>query len=326
MEQYFDAFLYFANWGSRRFMLRLPKKLLDPKTAASYCADQNFSCHQKDEHIVLSFESELEDYEWDEGGSWLASLVALRSDLMRGDYRALYIGWLLAVQFQEIPDDAPEPPVPPGLGKLNAALDCLADFLGIDADLIATAAERSPEQQVSTPSRKEIGDWVRTLPSAEKDAIVVRLIEGDDPHLSAEVRQRAIFEISGRRSDERLGRTAGEILARAEIIAAERKKKEAERRVREKAVRERAEAEARKKRLESLAGKENELWATVDRLIATKQPRRYDEAVSLLQDLHDLAELQGRGRDFKSRMDALERRNSGKSTLMERFRKAQLLG
>jgi hypothetical protein len=27
VEQYFDAFLYFANWGSRRFMLRLPKKL-----------------------------------------------------------------------------------------------------------------------------------------------------------------------------------------------------------------------------------------------------------------------------------------------------------
>ncbi len=326
MEQYFDAFLYFANWGSRRFMLRLPKKLLDPQTAASYCADQNFSCRQKDDHIVLSFESELEDYEWDEGKSWLASLVPLRSDLMRGDHRAMYLGWLLAVQFQEIPDDAPEPPVPPGLGKLNAALDCLADFLGIDADLIAAAAERSPEQQVSSPSRKEIDEWVRTLPSAEKDAIVVRLIDGDDPHLSSEVRRRAIFEISGRRSDERLGRTAGEILARAEIIAAERKKKEAERRAREKAMRERAEAEARKKRLESLAGKENELWATVDRLIATKQPRRYDEAVSLLQDLHDLAKLQGKGPDFKFRMGALQRENSGKSTLMERFRKAKFLG
>ena len=52
----------------------------------------------------------------------------------------------------------------------------------------------------------------------------MELIEGDDPHVSAEVRQRAIFEISGSRSDERLGRTAGEILARAEIIAAERKR------------------------------------------------------------------------------------------------------
>ena len=83
MEQYFDAFLYFANWGSRRFMLRLPKKLLDPKTAASYCANQNFSCHQKDDHIVLSFESELEDYEWNEGKSWLASLVPLRKEPQR---------------------------------------------------------------------------------------------------------------------------------------------------------------------------------------------------------------------------------------------------
>jgi len=325
MEQYFDAFLYFANWGSRQLMLRLPKKVLDPKTAASYCGDQNFSCRQKDDHIVLSFESEIEDYEWDEGESRLASLVPLRSDLMRGDHRALYLGWLLAVQFEEIADDTPEPPVPPGLGKLTAALDCLADFLGIDADLIATAAERSPDEQVSAPSREKIDEWVRALPSAEKDAIVARLVAGGDPHLSAEVRQRAIFEIGGRGWDERLGRTAGEIVARAAILAAERKKKEAERRAIEKARRERVEAEAREKRLQSLAGKENELWARVDRLIATKQPRRYDEAVSLLQDLHDLAELQRKGPDFKFRIGALQRENSGKNSLMERFRKAKFL-
>ena len=327
MERYFDAFLYFANWGSRRFMLRLPTKLLDPKTAASYCAGQNFSCRQKDDHIILSFESELEDYEWEEERSWLASLVPIRSDLMRGDHRALYLGWLLAVQSREVPDDAPEPPVPPRLGELSASLDCLADFLGIDTDLIAAAAEHSPDRQVSIPSRKEIGDWVRTLPSAEKDTIVARLIDGDDPHLSAQVRQRAIRAISGGvRSDERPARTAGAIYARAETLAAERKKKEAEQRAQEKARREQAEAEARKKRLEALAGRENELWAAVKKLIATKQPKRYDHAVSLVQDLHDLAESQGKGRDFKSRMGALQRENSGKITLIERFRKAKLMG
>ena len=244
---------------------------------------------------------------------------------MRGDHRALYLGWLLAVQFREVPDGDLEPPVPPGLGKLNAALESLADFLSIDTDLISAAAERSPEQ-VSTPSRKEIDEWVRTLRSAEKDAIIVRLIDGDDPHLGAEIRRRAIFEVSGARSDEGSGRTAGEILARAEIIAVQRKKKEAEWRAREKAMRERVEAEARKKRLESLAGKENELWATVAKLIATKQPKRYDEAVSLLQDLHDLAELQGNRRDFKVRIRALQRENSAKTALMERLRKAKFLG
>ena len=328
MEQYFDAFLYFANWGSRRFMLRLPAKLLDPKTTSFYCAGQNLSCQQKDGHIILSFEAELEDYEWqEEERSWLASLVPIRSDLMRGDHRALYLGWLLAVQFQEIRDDAPEPPMPPGLGKLNAPLDCLADFLGIDPDLIAAAAERSPDHQVSIASKKEVGDWVRTLPSAEKDTIVARLIDGGDPHLSAEVRQRAIREISGKiRPDKSPVRTAGAIYARGEALAAERKQQEAERRAQEKARRERAEAEARKKRLEALAGREYEIWSTVDKLIATKQPKRYDQAVSLVRDLHDLAEMQGNGRDFKSRMGALQRENSAKSTLIERLRKGKLLG
>lgn len=326
MEQYFDAFLYFANWGSRRFMLRLPKKLLDPEAVAPYCAGQNFSCRQKDDHIILSFEAELEDYEWEEERSWLSSLALMRSNLMCGDHRALYLGWLLAVQFQEVPDNAFEPSVPPQLGELNDSLVCLADFLGIDADFISAAAERSADQQVPTPSRKDIGDWVRTLPSAEKDTIVTRLIDGDDPHLSAEVRQRAIFEIGvGGRSDERPARTAGEIRARAETLAAERKKKEVEQLTREKARRERAEAEERKKRLESLAGKEDDLWSTVDKLIATKQPKRYHQAVCLLQDLHDLAALRGKGSDFKFRMGALLRENSAKSALIERLRKAKLL-
>src|SRR4029450_12188656 len=30
MERYFDAFLYFANWGTHELMLRLPRRVLDP--------------------------------------------------------------------------------------------------------------------------------------------------------------------------------------------------------------------------------------------------------------------------------------------------------
>src|SRR5437773_1581039 len=38
MEKYFDAHLYVANWGSHRLMLRLPRRLLDDKTASAYCS------------------------------------------------------------------------------------------------------------------------------------------------------------------------------------------------------------------------------------------------------------------------------------------------
>ena len=36
MERYYDAHLYFANWGTHRLMLRLPRRLLDPRTARCY--------------------------------------------------------------------------------------------------------------------------------------------------------------------------------------------------------------------------------------------------------------------------------------------------
>ena len=94
IEKYFDAFLYLANWGSRWFMLRLPKRLLDQQVAAPYDAGESFSCRWKDDSVILSFRSEDEDYEWAEGEGWLASLVPTRSELMRGDHRALYLGWL----------------------------------------------------------------------------------------------------------------------------------------------------------------------------------------------------------------------------------------
>ncbi len=37
MNEYFDAFLYFANWGTRILKLRLSGRLLDAKKAAPYC-------------------------------------------------------------------------------------------------------------------------------------------------------------------------------------------------------------------------------------------------------------------------------------------------
>jgi len=40
MFQYFDAFLYFANWGTRRLMFRMPAELVDAKAAKQYCTSE----------------------------------------------------------------------------------------------------------------------------------------------------------------------------------------------------------------------------------------------------------------------------------------------
>ena len=60
-------------------------------------------------------------------------------------------------------------------------------------------------------------------------------------------------------------RSVGQLIARADAIAEERQEKEAQQRARMKARREREEAEKRKKHLESLVGKESDLWARVEK-------------------------------------------------------------
>ena len=50
MENYFDAFLYLANWGTHRFKLRLPARLLDARTAGLYCVGACASVREKNEN------------------------------------------------------------------------------------------------------------------------------------------------------------------------------------------------------------------------------------------------------------------------------------
>ena len=39
MERWFDLHLYLANWGTRRLMMRLPKRLVDRERLESFLAD-----------------------------------------------------------------------------------------------------------------------------------------------------------------------------------------------------------------------------------------------------------------------------------------------
>ncbi|MBI2435232.1 MAG: hypothetical protein HYV26_20435 [Candidatus Hydrogenedentes bacterium] len=331
MEKYFDAFLYVANWGSHRLKFRIPVRLLDSEAAADYCTEETFFFHSKGDHALLSFFSEDESGGWEEGDGWLASLAPVRNDLMRGDYRGLYLGWLLAAQQGQLDDDTLEPPVPPGLGELSEPLRGLGDFLRLDEDLIAAAAEASAPQSATALSRAEMERWAAALSVEEREGVVVTLLLGENPHLSEELKQRAMRELHGEASSgdharRSARRTVGQLLARAQTIAAKRQKKEAEARAREKAKLEREQAEKREKHLVSLIGSEESLWLRISEMILTKQPRRYDEAVSLLQDLRDVADLTGQGREFISRLWVLRLENTRKPSFIRRLDKAGLMG
>jgi len=323
MENYFDAFLYLANWGSHVLKLRLPSKLLNPETARQYFGGESASVHEVADKVILSLVSEDEEGgEWVEGEGQLSSLISVRSELVRGDLRVLFLGWLLRAQTGELDDNDVEPPVPPGLGQLSASLGNLAEFLRIDRDLLHVSAANSQPLRDMALDHDEVRAWIDKLATKEKDELIADLILHGDQGVVVQLMQRYLAErFTGTTMASTSRRTVGEIRRAAEAYTEERKRIEAKQRAQELARRNREVAIAREKHLDSLVGREPKLWAEIGGLVATRQPKCYDRAVKILLDLRDLDARAGIG-DFRTRLETFCELHARKSSFIKRLGKA----
>lgn len=146
MDRCFDAFVYVSNFGCSRFVLKLPLDTAEFRRAKLYGRGRGARLTKLKKSALVEFALEGEPGDWeleDDGSGWMGSLAPLRDDLINGDLRALYLAWLLNVQYKEFDENDVEPPMPAGLKKLSAPLKALADFLHIDASLIRAAAIQS---------------------------------------------------------------------------------------------------------------------------------------------------------------------------------------
>jgi hypothetical protein len=329
MERYFDAHLYFADWGTRRLMFRVPRGTLDAETAERYVyADAAASLTETGEHLVIDLyaDREPDDY-WEETPD-LGSMIDARSGLIAGDLRLLYLAWLLAVQWDEVDDEDTEPPVPAGLADLSASLEAIVDFLEIDEDLIDVAVEASPDLDEEDPG--EIAEWIAALPPGEKDKLLERVASGEGGHVQALLLRRFRESESGQPAAasapaRTAARTAKELRDTAAAYKAEIAKAVEERMRAQAARREAEKAAAYAKHLDDLSAREASAWQRATALIETRTPRDYDQAVKLLSDLRALAERDGNLATFHERFGDLHRQHQRKTTLMERFHAAGLL-
>ena len=327
MERYFDAFLYLANWGTRRLMFRLPRALLDAEVARRYCHTDAASVMETSDHVIISLYLDRDpDDHWVEADDGLGPMVQARSDLATGDLRLLYLAWLLGAQWADQDDDDgvadTEPPVPAGLGDLSAPLLAIADFLEIDKDLIAVAAETSPP--LEEPADDGLAEWITALPAAEKDTLLTMVAGGEGAQVQALLLRRFRGSDTGTTGRSESSRTATGLRAAAESRAAEREKAQEQRRREEQARKTAAEAAAYAQRLDELAAEGETPWKQVDEMIATKKTSEYDQAVALLRDLRALAKHRGEESAFARRVLDLRAQYPGRPGLQDRFDKAGL--
>jgi len=176
------------------FMLRLPKESFDRATLSTFTTDSTFEAEATPTHWLLTWrleESENYDRFGDiDSSDWMARLSPLREELLRGDLRSLYIGWLAAVSLHAVDEDCEEPLGLAGLGELSAAQQALAEFLEVDVDLLAGAGIGRPSQSSKKSAQGELDAWLKDLSQEEIHGHLKQMITGEGQLAERTLRSR----------------------------------------------------------------------------------------------------------------------------------------
>ena len=316
MERWFDLHLYLANWGSRRLMIRLPKRLIDRHLLDAFlgevdCAELRVS----GENLILDIgRDEVESEDWDDGSGWLAALAPLRAEVLAGDLRLFYLLWLTAVEADAFEADEPEPM--PGIGPMTASLEAFAEFFGIDSDLVEAAAERSAAALPSAISSGAVQGIISAMTDREKTGIARHGCSTATPMSppNCAPRSETVWRAAPARRRSSPGPSANCARAprRSVSLASRPRPRSAppnvsgRRKRRRKPVRPGSRRSAR--RGESVRRE-------VEAEIEQRNAPGYDKAASLLLDLQAVAEDRGAMPDFKKRLNAIRERHAAQGAV-----------
>lgn len=279
----YDVHLHYANFGIRKLLIRLPDGLPNLQAAKPYLTGESFR-FRKDKkgpggalEIQPYYEpGDLEDI-WDLD-SLFDRLAALRSEILDGDLRPLYVAHLaVSCDSYQDPEETVEAPVPVGLKTPTDAQLAFAEFYGISEALLAAAAEASGEAPSRVDRGAEYAEWVARQPKAKKDAWLVELLT--DPGSTIRSKIQADFQkASPGRSwpTVRAGRTIAELMAQAEVIEQDRAKAQAAEAARQRAS-----------RLKKMAADPKPFLRETERLVATRSTHAYGQAAELLAELRE---------------------------------------
>jgi len=324
MQYYFDAHVYVANWMTAIFMIRIPIEVLNNKTVKEICIPYVLDFKEVTNHWIITWgldESEnIDHFGMEDGSGWMMRLAPIRDELMRGDLRSLYIGWLAAVSRGIIDEEEMEPLSVYGLGNLTSAQLALAEFLEVDPDLLTGTGIGSPEDPTKKLSEENIDRWIDALPRNEIKTLIRQLLEGKGHQVERIIRNRFTATQRALRANKNnpSGRTVKELRNNA-------KKARQIRMERERRDRERLEARLRMEReayLKKLSEDFPKAWRSFAETVKRGSGLAYDEACQMLVDISEAHELFEDKQQFQKKLRNFMDSNMRKKALIKRMAEA----
>jgi hypothetical protein len=319
--KYYDAHFYIANWGTVRLGLAFPKGVITPGVLQPYLRggeryEETLTVKEIGNRCIVWWERNEEGGWWETGGEGLIDqIIGVREELMRGDYRALFLGWLADFnpeEWQDAEDGAVlMPPIPAGLNQLSPALAKLIEHFPVDPDALAVAARLS---QASTPERVPMAAVLERLSASEMRAFLARVAEGGGAGVMAELNR-----LTYPRVQIPLGQAISCLdFAEKAIETRETRLKKA---AAAAAAKRQQEAELRKQHLASVMQRADRIWSGLDPLMDQKIASAYDQAAAQLQELRDAYAQAGGISGFQQKLAGFRHRYSNRPAMLRRIEK-----
>jgi hypothetical protein len=328
VAQYFDMGLYFTNWGTKHIVFRFKKEDIDYKAISLFDIDGSnatgyttgIEIGKKGDFVTISIE-----YCEEGGGDWiddddnsLDDFLPLRDDILRGDYRSLFVFWLNIAYLLNHPDededdyedeeDLEMPPIPANLKQISDALQSFMDYYGIDDDLIAAAAEFSADNKTAEPNfehsllrldEKEKNDWLLRLLKGEtrlEVSLKKRLLSFQPKQTvaSKKVKMSDIFELTVEKERERKAQAA--IDAQKALL----------------------------KRMNNLKTKQESHWSSAEHCFKSSSYKQHETAAETLKELYEMALFFKEKPQFMQRFREVVRSLGNSKAKIERLRNVRL--
>ncbi|TWI73039.1 hypothetical protein LZ24_01450 [Desulfobotulus alkaliphilus] len=327
MKNYFDAHVYFANWGTVFFMLKLPVESLKAEDLEAFAVHDCLEVEKFQKHWLITWSfSDDENFEYSDHifeENWMALLAPIREELLRGDLRSLYLGWLRGIYLEDAEDGQAEPMALRGLGQLTSAQQALGDFLGLDDDLVTAAGMGLPTLEREDEDEASLQNWVETLSEKQMRQHILLMAGGEGAKAERMLKQayRSWLVQSQPKEKALRPRPLTAILKQLEEAKQARLKKEAQ--IKKK----KADEEKRKRDtfLEKVAGDFSKVWDSAHKEAKKGYASAYDQACQHLCNLKDAYARQNKSGEFEKKLAFFRKEHGRRRALMERLIRERII-
>ncbi|MBC8953077.1 hypothetical protein [Xenorhabdus sp. PB62.4] len=179
MAQYFDVGIYYADWGQVICYLKVPPDAI-PSVFMRIDDGESVICEKGKNYLLFTFSVDENDYYMDDDDAkdYLDHLVELRSELMGGDYRLLYLPWLKrAVNGDETLGNLPL--INFNFKQLSEAQSAFAELFGIppEAYNALDMLLKSSQSHTTKVGHLAAAEQINRLSESDKDLLLKSLFE-----------------------------------------------------------------------------------------------------------------------------------------------------